>query len=88
MNLSAKEREINVQDAFKANKKIVQGKSILLIDDVTTTGATIQACALELLRKDAKNVYGFTLSRSMFKSQNKVSDLTKHFIPSSNLASK
>ncbi|CAN5895370.1 ComF family protein [soil metagenome] len=44
------ERWENVEDVFAANKKIkLEGKHILLVDDVITTGATIEACAIPLL---------------------------------------
>jgi predicted amidophosphoribosyltransferase len=41
----------------------VRGKSILLIDDVETTGATLRAAALELLRLGAREVRAFTFFR-------------------------
>jgi ComF family protein len=45
------ERLDNMQDAFKLNNTTeLQGKHILLLDDVVTTGATIEACALQLLK--------------------------------------
>ena len=45
------ERWENVEDVFTVNKKInLAGKHILLVDDVITTGATIEACAIPLLQ--------------------------------------
>ena len=45
------ERWINVQDIFYLKEEqALQNKHILLIDDVITTGATLEACALELLK--------------------------------------
>lgn len=43
------ERILNMQDAFDVNEKeIVAGKHYLLIDDVLTTGATLEACVIAL----------------------------------------
>jgi competence protein ComFC len=45
------ERLDNMEDAFIIeNKKSLQGKHIILLDDVCTTGATIEACALQILK--------------------------------------
>ncbi len=55
-HLSAKERQKNVKNAFQANPA-VKGLSILLVDDVTTTHATLTACAEALKKAGAKRVY-------------------------------
>lgn len=50
-NKSRQERIENVKNAFSvSDKKSLQNKHLLLIDDVLTTGATIEACAHELLK--------------------------------------
>jgi competence protein ComFC len=63
VGLSAKERAANVRKAFACRKKL-SDMSILLIDDVMTTGATANACSKELLKAGARNVYVLTLSRA------------------------
>lgn len=63
-NLSGKERETNVKGAFRVVKRDrVEGKKILLIDDVFTTGSTVNECAKALLRAEAKGVDVLTLAR-------------------------
>lgn len=47
---SREERWLNVKDVFElAQPALVQGKHVLLVDDVMTTGATLEACATQLL---------------------------------------
>lgn len=58
------ERLVNLQNAFcLENKKDVFGKNVLVVDDVFTTGSTIQECAKVLKSNKASNVYGFSLAR-------------------------
>lgn len=66
VGLSAHERKENVRGAFIAKPEIVMGKIILVVDDVTTTGSTIEACADALISAGADQVYGLTLARSVF----------------------
>ena len=57
--LSATERKENVGDAFSLNKRYLmslEGKTFLIIDDVITTGATIEACAKLLVQHGARKV--------------------------------
>ncbi|MFN2195941.1 MAG: ComF family protein [Anaerolineales bacterium] len=64
VGLSIQERFLNVENAFAASKPAITGKSILLIDDVTTTGSTLHACASALFSQEAKRVYCLTLARA------------------------
>ena len=60
-----KERFENVKKAFVLNSASdVQGKTIVLIDDVVTTGATAKACADVLLDGGAKEVRLLTFARA------------------------
>jgi len=59
--LSPEERIKNVKDAFAVNKRraeLINGKIVLLVDDVLTTGATLNECARTLLKGDIKEVLG------------------------------
>lgn len=67
VGLSAKERDINVRDAFWANTNLVKNKTVVVVDDVTTTGSTIRACAIALHAAGALAVYGLTLARAVLQ---------------------
>lgn len=54
--LSLIQRFGNVQDAYRADKKI-NGQTVLLLDDIKTTGATLNECAKELKFAGAEKVY-------------------------------
>ena len=56
------ERRRNVADAFLCRDGMVKGKHIILIDDVCTSGATLESCAAALKNKGAKSVWGLTLA--------------------------
>jgi ComF family protein len=60
--LPKRERAANVRGAFSAASR-VKGKSILVVDDICTTGETLRACATALLREDAGRVCAVTVAR-------------------------
>lgn len=63
-SLSRKERLTNLRRAFSVPKPArIQGKRILLVDDVLTTGTTVHECAKTLRRAGSGPVYGLTLAR-------------------------
>ena len=64
IGLSAAERQWNVRGAFEGDPAIVKGRSILLLDDVCTTGATLSACASALRRAGARQVVALTVARA------------------------
>ena len=61
--LNPLERKLNMENAFKVrNKKKIEQKTILLVDDIITTGATIKECAKVLLLNGAKKVYACSVA--------------------------
>lgn len=56
-NLSAAERLKNLTDAFSAGKLPREIRSVLVVDDIYTTGSTMEACARALKTAGAKRVY-------------------------------
>jgi predicted amidophosphoribosyltransferase len=63
--LSLAARRENVQGAFAvARPGRIRGRTVVLIDDVMTTGATLSACALSLKRAGAGRVLALTLARA------------------------
>jgi len=61
---SKKEREKNLQNTFSIkNPDIISGKKIFLVDDVYTTGSTMQECCITLKKAGAKSVWGLTIAR-------------------------
>jgi ComF family protein len=64
--LSGSERQKNMRGAFEVRRpEVIAEKHILLIDDVFTTGATVQECSRVLLRAGAKQVDVLTLARAL-----------------------
>ena len=63
-------RRKNIENAFKISEdklELVKNKRILLVDDVTTTGATIFECAKTLKKSGASEVFGVVVARQGWK---------------------
>jgi competence protein ComFC len=66
--LGYRERFLNILDRYKIlNIKKISGKNILIIDDVFTTGATINECARIIKSFGAEKVYSLTMARANIK---------------------
>jgi ComF family protein len=63
VGLSAAQRRDNVREAFSWQGASLQRQRVLLIDDVCTTGATLEACASALHTAGAASVWALTLAR-------------------------
>ncbi len=66
VGLGAEERKINLKDAFRVlHSEKIREKTVLLIDDVYTTGTTVSECAKVLLYNGAKRVDVLTLAKAV-----------------------
>jgi len=63
--VDVEERRRNVADAFACCDENVSGKQIIVIDDVCTSGATLEACATALKNNGAASVWALTLAREI-----------------------
>jgi len=69
VELNAEKRLQNVHDAFCCSGDDLVGKRVLLIDDVCTTGATLEACAIALYDEGrVRSVQALTLARAGYRN--------------------
>jgi ComF family protein len=66
--LNQEERKANMADAFRVYGN-VENKSIVIIDDVLTTGSTMSACATSLKKAGAAHVFALTVSAPLVQEQ-------------------
>ncbi len=65
VGLTVSQRRENVHNAYQADARVVKQKSVLIMDDVATTGSTILACTAALLSAGAHAVYVLTIARAL-----------------------
>jgi ComF family protein len=64
VDLNTEERKKNVRDAFLCTTSALADRRVLLIDDVCTTGSTLEACAVALKDGGTRSVQALTLARA------------------------
>jgi ComF family protein len=64
VDLGAQERLANVRDAFRCTGAGLSGKHVMLIDDVCTTGSTLESACAALREAGALSVWAYTLARA------------------------
>jgi predicted amidophosphoribosyltransferase len=67
VGLTINQRRENVKNAFLSPNRDVEGKSVLIIDDVMTSGATLESCTTALIQAGAVKVFALTLARALKK---------------------
>ena len=64
VDLNAQARRANVRDAFRCEGNSLSGKHVLLVDDVCTSGATLESACLALRGAGVSSVWACTLTRA------------------------
>lgn len=59
------ERDLFLNDAFSANPATLKGRKVLLVDDIITTGSTINHCAKALKEAGASEVYAISIAKTL-----------------------
>lgn len=67
MSLTAEERALQIRDVFEvtaSGQALIDGRHVAIVDDVMTTGATLDACARTLLEAGARSVSAWVVART------------------------
>jgi ComF family protein len=64
VDLDARERRANVRDAFRCTDTSLSGKHVLLVDDVCTSGSTLESACVALRETGTLSVWAYTLARA------------------------
>jgi ComF family protein len=68
VGLNPLERQTNVQGAFRCTSGALSGMQVLLVDDVCTTGSTLESACLALREAGVTSVQAYTLARAKSSS--------------------
>lgn len=69
VELNAQERRDNVHNAFRCTDTRLSGKRVLLVDDVCTTGSTLESACTALRESGTVSVWAYTLARASFSPE-------------------
>lgn len=69
-NLNKQERSLNLQNAFSFQPRISAPKSVVLLDDIHTSGSTLAEAARTLFSAGVQNVSAITVARALLIQQN------------------
>jgi ComF family protein len=78
VGLDPEDRSSNVRGAFEARAQIVRGRTVLIVDDLWTTGATLMSCAEALLAKEVDQVFGLTVARARGAGDGSLNRRSRH----------
>jgi ComF family protein len=70
VGLDSAARAENVEGAFRAVPQKVDGRSVLVVDDLFTTGATMVACHVALIRAGARQTHALAVARARGRTSN------------------
>jgi len=62
---TVEERKLNIADSFTCRDNRLRNRQVLLLDDVATSGATLDACAAALKSNGAASVWGLVMAREI-----------------------
>jgi len=65
VGLNVAQRRENVREAYQADPSVVNRRSVLIVDDVATTGSTIESCTHALILAGAAEVYAISIARAL-----------------------
>lgn len=67
VGMHERQRRANVSGAFRYTGRELVGSTVALVDDVITTGATMQECAVVLREAGAREIWGVAFARASYK---------------------